>query len=100
VCAGAAKLLGGLQTFKVRYAEARAKDHPELAQLYADKIKAMKAAGELTVLDTAYQASLWQSVLLHQLVLLLLSSTMPHLGQRLFELQLLASTSHESGRDL
>jgi hypothetical protein len=65
VCAGAAKLLGGLQTFKVKYAEARAKDHPELAQLYADKIAAMKAAGELTALDTVHHARLWHSALLH-----------------------------------
>lgn len=45
ICAGAAKLLGGLQQFKIKYAEARAKEHPELQQVYADKIAAMKAAG-------------------------------------------------------
>lgn len=44
--AGAAGLVASLQDFKVRYAEARAKDHPELQQVYADKISAMKAAGE------------------------------------------------------
>lgn len=46
VAAGAAKLVGGLQTFKVKYAEARAKAHPELQQVYADKIAGLKAAGE------------------------------------------------------
>lgn len=56
VCSGAAKVLGGLQTFKVKYAEARAKDHPELAQVYTDKIAAMKAAGELTGLYTVHRA--------------------------------------------
>lgn len=39
-------MVGSLQTFKVKYAEARAKEHPELAQVYADKIAGLKAAGE------------------------------------------------------
>ena len=47
ICAGAAKLIGSLQTFKVKYAEARAKEHPELQAVYQDKIKGMKAAGGL-----------------------------------------------------
>jgi hypothetical protein len=45
VAAGAAKLLGKLQEFKLQYAAARAKEHPELQQVYADKIAAMKATG-------------------------------------------------------
>lgn len=43
---GASKVVAGLQTFKVKYAEARAKDHPELQSVYTDKIAAMKKAGE------------------------------------------------------
>ena len=50
--AGAAKLLGGLQQFKIKYAEARAKEHPELQQVYADKVAAMKAVGGLGVQGT------------------------------------------------
>lgn len=46
VAAGAGKLLAPLQTFKLKYAEARAKEHPELQQVYADKIAGLKAAGE------------------------------------------------------
>lgn len=46
LCAGAAKLLGTLQEFKVKYAEARAKEHPELQAVYTDKVAAMKKAGE------------------------------------------------------
>ena len=38
--------MGGLQTFKVKYAEARAKEHPELQSVYVDKIAGLKAAGE------------------------------------------------------
>lgn len=43
--AGAAKVLGLLQTFKVGYAQARAREHPELQQAYADKVKGLQAAG-------------------------------------------------------
>lgn len=46
LCAGAAKLLGTLQEFKVKYAEARAKEHPELQAVYTEKVAAMKKAGE------------------------------------------------------
>jgi len=46
VAPGASKVLAGLQTFKVKYAEARAKEHPELQSLYTDKIAAMKQAGK------------------------------------------------------
>lgn len=45
LCAGAAKLLGSLQEFKVKYAEARAKEHPELQAVYTEKVAAMKKAG-------------------------------------------------------
>eukprot|EP00878_Enallax_costatus_P004115 GHUV01004343.1.p1 GENE.GHUV01004343.1~~GHUV01004343.1.p1 ORF type:complete len:195 (+),score=74.61 GHUV01004343.1:238-822(+) len=41
---GAAKLLGKLQTYKIRYAEARAKEHPELREVYNSKIESLKAA--------------------------------------------------------
>lgn len=44
---GAASLIGSLQAFKVKYAEARAKEHPELQAVYAAKIAAMQAAGVL-----------------------------------------------------
>jgi len=42
---GTAKVLQGLQDYKIKYAEARAKQHPELAQVYAEKIEGMKKAG-------------------------------------------------------
>jgi hypothetical protein len=35
------------QAFKIKFAEARAKEHPDLAETYASKIKSMKAAGAL-----------------------------------------------------
>lgn len=38
-------MLGKLQEFKLKYAAARAKEHPELQQVYADKIAGMKATG-------------------------------------------------------
>jgi hypothetical protein len=43
---GAAKLLGKLTDFKMKYAQARAAQHPELKHTYDSKIKSMKAAGE------------------------------------------------------
>eukprot|EP00879_Flechtneria_rotunda_P013342 GHRR01013932.1.p1 GENE.GHRR01013932.1~~GHRR01013932.1.p1 ORF type:complete len:174 (+),score=85.15 GHRR01013932.1:450-971(+) len=41
---GTGKLLGKLQVYKIKYAEARAKEHPALAATYQDKIKGIKAA--------------------------------------------------------
>jgi hypothetical protein len=43
--AGAAKLLGKLTDFKMKYAQARSAQHPELKDTYDSKIKSMKAAG-------------------------------------------------------
>lgn len=40
--AGAAKVLGGLQSFKINYAEARAKENPDLRDVYSHKIKSMQ----------------------------------------------------------
>lgn len=40
----AAKLLGSITAFKIKFAEARAKERPDLADTYAKKIAAMKAA--------------------------------------------------------
>ncbi|GBF89455.1 TCHQD class glutathione S-transferase [Raphidocelis subcapitata] len=40
----AAKLLGSITAFKIKFAEARAKENPELAGTYAKKIAGMKAA--------------------------------------------------------
>jgi hypothetical protein len=39
-------VLQGLQDYKIKYAEARAKQNPDLAQVYSDKIAGIKAAGE------------------------------------------------------
>lgn len=41
---GTAKLLGGITNFKIKFAEARAKENPDLADTYAKKIASMKAA--------------------------------------------------------
>lgn len=49
VIAGAGKLIGKLQTYKIKYAEARAKEHPELSDVYNNKIKSMQAAGRPAV---------------------------------------------------
>lgn len=43
--AGAAKLLQKLTQFKVKYAEARAKQRPDLQEVYDKKIQGLKAAG-------------------------------------------------------
>lgn len=42
----AAKLLGAITDFKIKFAEARAKEHPDLADTYAKKVASMKAAAE------------------------------------------------------
>lgn len=41
------QILSTLQTFKLKYAEARAKENPELRDVYMNKIKSIKEAGTL-----------------------------------------------------
>ncbi|WIA34352.1 hypothetical protein OEZ86_012689 [Tetradesmus obliquus] len=53
---GAAKLLGKLTDFKMKYAEARAAQHPELKDTYSSKIQSMKAA-DATAKDAAAVAA-------------------------------------------
>ncbi len=43
------KVLGPLQQYKMKVAEAEAKRHPELADAYNKKIQSMKAAGAHTL---------------------------------------------------
>jgi hypothetical protein len=43
---GAAKVLGALGDYRIKYAAARAKQHPDMAAVYEAKIASMKNAGE------------------------------------------------------
>lgn len=52
--AGSGKLLSKLQAFKVKYAEARAQERPDLREVYDKKIKMLKEAGK-TVEAMAFQ---------------------------------------------
>eukprot|EP00775_Hariotina_reticulata_P011250 gene11250-11399_t len=52
---GAAKVLAGLQSFKIHYAEARAKENPDLRDVYSHKIKSMQDSSDIQ--STAAEAN-------------------------------------------
>jgi hypothetical protein len=61
LCPGTNKVLGSLGDYRIKYAAARAKQHPDMAAVYEAKIAAMKKAGGQIQIASPYSRLLQAS---------------------------------------